>query len=110
MAPDHSSIQYRQIFWYHLIEETHSYPHVWKFPENILKYLYEGTFEKCKLFIYTHCISSKLLKKNTRIGSNRYMCIFVPDFHDNFLTLAICKEIFYEIFHNSKRFHASKIT
>ena len=55
VAPAHSSIQYRQIFWYHLIEETHSYPHVWKFPENILKYLYGGTFEKCKLVIDTHC-------------------------------------------------------
>ena len=28
VAPAHSSIQYCQIFWYHLIEETHSYPHV----------------------------------------------------------------------------------
>ena len=44
-------------FGYHLIEDTHSYPHLWKFPENILKYLYGGTFEKCKLFIETHCIS-----------------------------------------------------
>ena len=56
VAPAHSSIQHPQNFWYHLIEETHSYPHVWKFPENILKYLYEGTFEKCKLLIDTHCI------------------------------------------------------
>ena len=37
VAPAHSSIQYCQIFWYHVIEETYSYPHVWKFPENILK-------------------------------------------------------------------------
>ena len=44
-----------KFFWHHLIEETHSYPHVWKFPEYILKYLYGGTFEKCKLFIETHC-------------------------------------------------------
>ena len=29
-------------FWYHLIEETYSYPHVWKFLENILKYLWGG--------------------------------------------------------------------
>ena len=42
VAPAHSSIQYRQICWYHLIEETHSYPHVWTFPENISKYLYGG--------------------------------------------------------------------
>ena len=42
VAPAHSNIQYRQIIWYHLIEETHSYPHLWKFPENILKYLYGG--------------------------------------------------------------------
>ena len=33
VAPAHSSIQYRQICWYHLIEETYSYPHVWQFPE-----------------------------------------------------------------------------
>ena len=59
VAPAYSSIQYRQIFWYHLIEETHSYRHVWKFPENISKYLYGGTFEKCKLFIDTHCIHRK---------------------------------------------------
>ena len=39
-----------------LIEETYSYPHVCKFPENILKFLYGGTFEKCKLFFETHCI------------------------------------------------------
>ena len=70
VAPAHSSIQYRQICWYHLIEETHSYPHVWKFPENILKYLYGGTFETCKLFIDTHCIYTKdsvhlLIKKTT---------------------------------------------
>ena len=32
VAPAHSSIQYRQICWYHLIEETHSYPHLWKVP------------------------------------------------------------------------------
>ena len=51
VAPAHSSIQYRRNFWYHLIEETH----VWKFPENILKYLYGGTLKKCKLFIETHC-------------------------------------------------------
>ena len=52
VAPAHSSIQYRQFFWYHLIEETHSYPHVWTFPKNILKYLYGGTyFEKCKLLL-----------------------------------------------------------
>ena len=61
VAPAYSSIQYRQICSYHLIEETYSYPHVWKFPENMLKYLYGGTFEKCKLFwyaLYTHwCIS-----------------------------------------------------
>ena len=42
-------IQYRQIFWNHVKEET--YPHVWKCPENMLKYLYGGTFEKCKLFL-----------------------------------------------------------
>ena len=51
VAPAHSSIRYRQSFWYHLIEETHSYQHVWKFPENILKYSYVGTFEKCKLLL-----------------------------------------------------------
>ena len=62
-APAHSSIKYRQIFWYHLIEETHSYPHVWKVPENILKYLYGGTFEKCKLF-YTHCTLNKVKSNN----------------------------------------------
>ena len=28
VVPAHSSIQYRQICWYHLIEETHSYQHV----------------------------------------------------------------------------------
>ena len=61
VAPAHSSIPYRQFFWYHLIEETHSYPHVWKFPENILKYLYRGTLEKCKLFIETHCRVPKAL-------------------------------------------------
>ena len=60
VAPAHSSIQYRQMFWYHLIEETFSYPHVWTFPENILKYLYGGTFEKCKLFFETHCIVGTL--------------------------------------------------
>ena len=51
VAPAHSSIQYRQIFWYHGIEKTYNYPHVWKFPENILKYLYGGTFEKCNIFL-----------------------------------------------------------
>ena len=55
VAPAHSSIQYHQIFSYHLIEETYSYPHVWIFPETMLKYLYGGTFEKCKLFFDTHC-------------------------------------------------------
>ena len=61
VAPAHSSIQYRQIFGIILIEGAHNYPHVWKFPLNILKYLYGGggTFEKCKLFIETHCISSQ---------------------------------------------------
>ena len=42
---NHSSIQYRQIFWYHLIEETHSYPHLWQFSENILIYIW-GDFWK----------------------------------------------------------------
>ena len=56
VAPAHSSIKYCQILGYHLIEETPSYPHVCKFPENILKYLYGGTFEKCKLFL---CICMK---------------------------------------------------
>ena len=28
VAPAHSNIQYRQICWYHLIEEIYSYPHV----------------------------------------------------------------------------------
>ena len=28
VVPAHSSIQYRQIFWYHLVEQTHSYQHV----------------------------------------------------------------------------------
>ena len=51
MAPAHSSTHYRQMFWYHLIEETYSYPHVLNFSENVLKYLYEGTFENCKLFL-----------------------------------------------------------
>ena len=52
VVPSHSSIQYRHNFSYHLIEETYSYPHIiWKFPENMLKYLYGGTFEKCKLFL-----------------------------------------------------------
>ena len=60
VAPTYSSIQYRQIVWYHLIEETHSYRHVWKFPENIFKYLYGGTFEKCELCIDTHCIEKNV--------------------------------------------------
>ena len=51
VASAHSSIRYRQICWYHLIEETYSYPHVCKGPVNILKYLYGGTLEKCKLFL-----------------------------------------------------------
>ena len=50
VAPAHSSIQYRQICWYHLIEETHSYPHVWKFPGNILKYLYGGLLKSVNFF------------------------------------------------------------
>ena len=61
VAPAHSSIQYRQILEYHLIEETHSYPHVWKFPENILKYLYGGTFKKCKLFLRHTVYQNKLV-------------------------------------------------
>ena len=36
--------------WYHLIEETYSYPHVWKFPENILKYLYGGLLKSVNFF------------------------------------------------------------
>ena len=28
VPPAHSSIQYRQMCWYHLVEETYSYPHV----------------------------------------------------------------------------------
>ena len=60
VAPADSSIQYCQIFGDHLIEETHSYRHVWKFPENILKYLYGEIFEM-------HCImiSDSLLAFNT---------------------------------------------
>ena len=50
VAPAHSSIQYRQIFSYHLIEETYSYPHVWKFPENMLKYLYGGLLKSVNFF------------------------------------------------------------
>ena len=67
VATAHSSIQYRQIFSYHLIEETYtcSYPHVWKFPKNMLKYLYGGTFEKCKLFFDTHCIGPTYTSKVT---------------------------------------------
>ena len=53
VAPAHSSIQYRQIFSHHLIEETYSYPHVWTFPESMLKYLYGGTF--FFFFLDTHC-------------------------------------------------------
>ena len=34
VAPAHLSIQYRQICWYHLIEETYSYTHMY---ENFLK-------------------------------------------------------------------------
>ena len=50
VAPAHSSIQYRN-FWYHLVEETHSYPHVWTFPENILKYLYGGLLKSVNLLL-----------------------------------------------------------
>ena len=51
VAPAHSSIQYRNFFWYHLIEETHSYPHVWKFPEHILKYLYGGLLKSVNFLL-----------------------------------------------------------
>ena len=61
-APAHSSIQHRQMFWY----ETYRYPHVYKFPENILKYLYGGTFEKCKLFFETHCMDVRKSPKSNR--------------------------------------------
>ena len=72
VAPAHSSIQYRQIFLYHLIEETYSYPHVWTFPENMLKYLYGGTFEKCKLFFDTHCIPKNIFDHMWK----RYILVF----------------------------------
>ena len=56
VAPAHSSITYFQIFGYYLIEETLSYRHVCKCPENILKYLDRGTFESVNFLFYSHCI------------------------------------------------------
>ena len=37
---------YNIAFSYHLIEDTYSYPRVWKFPETMLKYLYMGELLK----------------------------------------------------------------
>ena len=50
VAPAHSSIQYRHIFWYHLIEETHSYRHVWTFSENIWNIYMKGLLKSVNFF------------------------------------------------------------
>ena len=66
VAPAYSSIQYRQMFWYNLIEEPYSYPHVCvpTFPENILKYLYMGGLLKSVNFFFeTHCIGKALCEQ-----------------------------------------------
>ena len=56
VAPAHSSIQYRQIFSYHLIEETYSYPHVYCMYDNFLKICWNiymgGLFKSVNFFWY----------------------------------------------------------
>ena len=31
----HPSINYFQIYWYHMIAHTFSHPYIWKFPDNV---------------------------------------------------------------------------
>ena len=72
VAHAHSSIKYCEFFWYHWIEEIHSYPHVWKFPENILKYLYFGGLLKSVNFF--------LIRTVVKTGSHGFLVCFIHSY------------------------------
>ena len=63
VAPAHSSIQYRQIFCYHFDKRDPQLPTSMKIS---WKYLYGGTFEKCK-HIKTHCSASDHIRRTHTI-------------------------------------------
>ena len=57
VASAHPSINYFQIFWCHMIDETFSHSYIWTFPENVSVFIWQ-TIQKCQLFFETPGINT----------------------------------------------------
>ena len=50
VASTHPSINYFQIFWCHMIDETFSHPYIWKIPQNVSHFSFGRLFKSVKFF------------------------------------------------------------
>ena len=61
VASAHQSINYFQIFWCHMIDETFSHRYIWKFPKNISHFSFGRLFKSVNFFFETLGIAESII-------------------------------------------------